>query len=83
MAHCFPRLLLVFKGCQGWGSNPGFFFVYFSTIPPPSHSQGCQMVSFQTKNSQFGYILEDLGMKNAFWSFEIVYDQWVYLMGIW
>jgi hypothetical protein len=27
--------------------------------------QGCQMVSFQTKYSQYGYILEDLGMENV------------------
>jgi hypothetical protein len=27
--------------------------------------QGCQMVCFQTKNPQFGLILEGLRMKNA------------------
>jgi hypothetical protein len=32
-------------------------------------TQGCQMVSFQTKKYQFGYILEDLGMENVLiWS---------------
>jgi hypothetical protein len=45
------------------------------------------MVSLQTKNDQFGYILEDLGIENVvigiFWSFGIFYDQWVYFMGIW
>jgi hypothetical protein len=26
--------------------------------------QGCQMVCFHTKNPNFGYILEDLGLEN-------------------
>jgi hypothetical protein len=29
------------------------------------YKQGCQMVSFQTKNSQIGCILEDLGIENV------------------
>jgi hypothetical protein len=40
--------------------------------------QGCQMVYFQTKNSPFGYIWEDLGMENIvihiFWPFGIFYN---------
>jgi hypothetical protein len=40
--------------------------------------QGCQMVSFQTKKSQFGKILEGLAMENL----GIFYDHLVYLTAI-
>jgi hypothetical protein len=33
---------------------------------------------FSDQNSQFEYILEDLGLEIG-----IFYDHWVYLMGIW
>jgi hypothetical protein len=41
--------------------------------------QGCQMVRFQTKKSQFGKILEGLGIKNV----GIFYAHLEYIMSIW
>jgi hypothetical protein len=40
---------------------------------------------FSDQKSQFGYILEDLGMKNVIlysWSFGIFYCHWVHFMVI-
>jgi hypothetical protein len=52
------------------GKNP--FFVYSEVFIALSAAaavlwmtQDCQIVYFQTKSTKFGYILEDLGMKNA------------------
>jgi hypothetical protein len=41
--------------------------------------QGCQMVHFQTKKSQFGKILEGFGMEN----FGIVYGHLEFITAIW
>jgi hypothetical protein len=41
--------------------------------------QGCQIVCFQTKKSQFGYISEVLGMENVI----IFFDHLEYFIAIW
>jgi hypothetical protein len=37
----------------------------FRIVLSVSGRQGCQMVNFHAENSQFGYILEGLGMENV------------------
>jgi hypothetical protein len=41
-------------------------------INEATRGQGCQMVSFQTKNANFGNIMEDVGMKMLLYTLVIL-----------
>jgi hypothetical protein len=48
--------------------------------------QGCQMVYFKTKKSQFGYFVEGLGMENVVYilrPFGVIYGRLVEFVFIW
>jgi hypothetical protein len=48
--------------------------------------QGCQMISFQTKNTNLGKFWRTFEMENVdifSGRFEYIYDHWVYLMSLW
>jgi hypothetical protein len=51
----------------------------FAICDRAGRCQGCQMVCFQTKDPNFGYISEGLRMENVV----IFYDQLGYFMAIW
>jgi hypothetical protein len=52
----------------------------------PESEQGCQMVYFKTKNPNFGYILERLGLEKYWYillPIETYFSHYVYFMAIW